>query len=231
MLVGGCHMVFELGYWLSLSFNSVLIFIFLMVSMFREKKYQLLVAKALSILYAILMLVIMVLLVIEAIRLRNTCSISPSTFSLLLVVSAFLLAGLLHLKEFWKPGLLMLPGAITYLTIPSKYMLLPFYCVFNLNDVSWGTRETVDFSNEIEKKEKKETEENKSSFSSRVLQVVAENKKKNKEKSVAGDWKDAIINKRTNVIRQDSGKDKEIWKNVTDKLLPLEVSIEEKQKN
>jgi hypothetical protein len=36
-----------------------------------------------------------------------------------------------------------------------------------------------------------------------------------------------MLNKRSNVIKQDAGKDKEIWENVTNKLLPLEVSIEE----
>ena len=125
-----------MGYWTSLSLNSWLKFIFLLFSIFCEKKFHLPVAKALRIIYAILILVIMVLLVIKAIRLRQTCSFSPSTFSLLLVVSAFFLAGVLHPGEFWEVELLFLPGFIYYLTIPSMYMLLPFYCVFNLNEVS-----------------------------------------------------------------------------------------------
>merc|ERR1712123_376382 len=110
------------------------------------------------------MLVIMVLLVIEAIRLRQTCGISPSTFSLLLVVAAFLLAGMLHLKQFLKLWLLIPYGIIYYVTIPSMYMLLPFYCVFNLNDVSWGTRESVDHGKDMEKKETKEAEKSKTGF-------------------------------------------------------------------
>lgn len=32
-------------------------------------------------------------------------------------------------------------GLIYYITIPSMYMLLLIYSVFNMNDVSWGTRE------------------------------------------------------------------------------------------
>ena len=131
--------------------------VFLLVSMFAPTVYHLLVAKILSVLYVILMLVIMVLLVIEAIRLRDTCGFSPSTFSLLLVCGAFLLAGLLHFIQFLKLWFLLLYGAIYYVTIACMYMLLPFYCVFNLNDVSWGTRESVETKKQEETvKEKKE---------------------------------------------------------------------------
>lgn len=35
----------------------------------------------------------------------------------------------------------MLCGVIYYITIPSMYMLLMIFSVFNMNDVSWGTRE------------------------------------------------------------------------------------------
>jgi hypothetical protein len=34
-------------------------------------------------------------------------------------------------------------GVIYYITVPSMYMLLIIYSLFNLNNVSWGTRETV----------------------------------------------------------------------------------------
>lgn len=32
-------------------------------------------------------------------------------------------------------------GVVYYITIPSMYMLLIIYSLFNMNDVSWGTRE------------------------------------------------------------------------------------------
>lgn len=46
-------------------------------------------------------------------------------------------AGLVHPQEFWA----LLCGVIYYITIPSMYMLLMIFSVFNMNDVSWGTRE------------------------------------------------------------------------------------------
>ncbi len=34
-------------------------------------------------------------------------------------------------------------GVIYYVTIPSMYLFLIIYAVFNLNVVSWGTREVI----------------------------------------------------------------------------------------
>lgn len=56
---------------------------------------------------------------------------------MLLCLTFSFLAGLMHPQEF----LALLCGVIYYITIPSMYMLLMIYSVFNMNDVSWGTRE------------------------------------------------------------------------------------------
>ena len=34
-------------------------------------------------------------------------------------------------------------GLIYYVTIPSMYLLLVIFSIYNLNDVSWGTREVA----------------------------------------------------------------------------------------
>lgn len=57
--------------------------------------------------------------------------------SIKLFLTFCFLAGLMHPQEF----LALLCGVIYYITIPSMYMLLMIYSVFNMNDVSWGTRE------------------------------------------------------------------------------------------
>jgi chitin synthase len=67
------------------------------------------------------------------------CPWQPSTVSMELTVGAFLLVGLLHPAE----AAYLLHGVVYYLTIPCMYMLLPLYCVFNLDDVSWGTRDSA----------------------------------------------------------------------------------------
>ncbi len=63
--------------------------------------------------------------------------LAPTTLSFLFVSGVFVLAGCLHPQEFW-----CLPmGIIYYVTIPSMYLFLIIYAVFNLHVVSWGTRE------------------------------------------------------------------------------------------
>jgi len=131
-------MAFNMSLWSSFAINATLTIIFFVVSLFFEQKYQLIVAKVLSVLYGIVMLIIMVVLVIEAVRLRDQCVFTPSTTTLIIVASAYIFAGLLHPTQ-WRA----LPwGVVYYLTIPSMYFFLTFYCLFNLTDKSWGTRES-----------------------------------------------------------------------------------------
>merc|ERR1719342_1014637 len=67
------------------------------------------------------------------------------------------LAGILHPQE-----IKCFPMIVSYfLTIPSMYLLLVIYSVFNLNNVSWGTREVPKTAAELEKERheaKKEAE-------------------------------------------------------------------------
>lgn len=51
--------------------------------------------------------------------------------------NTFHFKGLLHPQEMKA----LIYGIVYYITIPSMYMLLVIYSLFNLNDVSWGTRE------------------------------------------------------------------------------------------
>ena len=51
----------------------------------------------------------------------------------------FVVCGLLHPREFLD----LIPGLLYYITIPSGYLLLIIYSMFNMNIVSWGTRETT----------------------------------------------------------------------------------------
>ena len=68
----------------------------------------------------------------------------------------FYYLGILHPQEF-----ACLPmGVIYYITIPSMYLLLMIYSIFNLNNVSWGTREVpksaADLAAEAEQNMKEE---------------------------------------------------------------------------
>lgn len=62
---------------------------------------------------------------------------APSSLFFFFVAVEMIVAAFLHPQEF-----LCLPaGIVYYVTIPSMYLLLIVYSIFNLNVVSWGTRE------------------------------------------------------------------------------------------
>lgn len=63
-------------------------------------------------------------------------------------------------------------GFIYYITIPSMYMLLMIYSVFNMNDVSWGTREKKPVGNQDESAENVILQFNKLTFLQCVLLLI-----------------------------------------------------------
>ena len=141
MLVGGLHLVSSsIDLWTSFAINAALITTFFTVSLFCRQKAQLLVAKVLSLLYACIMIMIMFVLILDAITQRDSCWQTPSTVTLIVVVSVFFFSGLLHPSQFFN----LIHGFVYYLTIPSISMILPFYCIFNLTDTTWGTRENAE---------------------------------------------------------------------------------------
>ncbi|XP_023159175.1 uncharacterized protein LOC111591750, partial [Ceratitis capitata] len=65
--------------------------------------------------------------------------LAPASLFFLLVFMQIFIAGVVHPQEVGA----LICGFIYYITIPSMYMLLLIYSVFNMNDVSWGTREVA----------------------------------------------------------------------------------------
>lgn len=65
--------------------------------------------------------------------------LAPSSLFFFIVAGELIIAALMHPQEVG-----CLPyGLIYYVTVPSMYMLLIIFAAFNMNDVSWGTREVV----------------------------------------------------------------------------------------
>lgn len=90
-------------------------------------------------------LVMMAVLVGVMLQITNDGFLAPSSLFFFCVAGEIIITGLLHPKE-----LNCLPyGIVYYVTVPSMYMLLIIYSIFNLNNISWGTREvTVEASPE-----------------------------------------------------------------------------------
>jgi chitin synthase len=92
-------------------------------------------AQLLSVIYALVMVAVLIALVLQVLE---DGLLAPSSIFLVAVAMSFIIAALLHPLEFSC----LLHGLLYYITIPSMYMLLIIYSLFNLNDVTWGTRET-----------------------------------------------------------------------------------------
>jgi chitin synthase len=104
---------------------------FLYISLSR---FQLTAAKVLSSIYGLVMMAVLVGILL---LITQNSPLAPASLFFFILVGAMVIAALLHPQEFWC----LLTGVVFFVTIPSMYMLLVVYAIFNLNDVSWGTRE------------------------------------------------------------------------------------------
>lgn len=81
----------------------------------------------------------MAVLVGVMLQISNDGLLAPSSLFFFCVAGEMILGAILHPKEFNC----LLYGIIYYVTVPSMYMLLVIYSAFNMNNVSWGTREVT----------------------------------------------------------------------------------------
>lgn len=69
---------------------------------------------------------------------KNQTFMTPSGLFLISMTLLYLITAALHPQEFS----LVIYGILYFLCIPSGYLLLAIYSIVNMNNVSWGTRET-----------------------------------------------------------------------------------------
>uniref|UniRef100_A0A4W6FPM1 chitin synthase n=1 Tax=Lates calcarifer TaxID=8187 RepID=A0A4W6FPM1_LATCA len=111
--------------------------IFLGVSFKIKSDTQIVIAAVMSILYAFLMMI--AALVIIGNMVKDQTILTPSSIFLITLAVFYLITALLHPQEVG----LVIYGLLYILCIPSAYLLLAIYSMVNMNNVSWGTRETV----------------------------------------------------------------------------------------
>lgn len=101
---------------------------------FGKKKKQVFAAAVISVMYGLVMVVVATAISISVVEDGLT---SPSSMFLFFVAFQMFITGCLHPREV---GCLIY-GLIYYITVPSMYCILIIYSLFNLNDITWGTRE------------------------------------------------------------------------------------------
>lgn len=88
----------------------------------------------------------MAVLVGVMLQITNDGVLAPSSLFFFCVAGEMIITALLHPKEINC----LLYGIVYYVTVPSMYMLLVIYSVFNLNNISWGTREITIAPKQVE---------------------------------------------------------------------------------
>lgn len=134
MMVSAILAVFEVDIYTAFVWNFIPLSAFMLICYFCKQKYQLLAAFVISIVYSLIMMAVMVGVVVQV---MEDGILAPSSLFFVTVALQIIVTGLLHPQE-----IIALPaGIVYYITIPCMYMLLTIYSIFNMNDVSWGTRE------------------------------------------------------------------------------------------
>lgn len=79
----------------------------------------------------------------------TNCFTSPIIFTYGLVFGCYILMTFLHPQQI--PDFLY--GLSYPITLPFMFMVIPVYCLLNMDNVSWGTREVKSNAEEVEKEE------------------------------------------------------------------------------
>ncbi|XP_074543356.1 chitin synthase chs-2-like [Halichoeres trimaculatus] len=111
--------------------------IYLILSFKVKADTQLVIAAVLGILYAFLMMISA--LVIIGNMVEQQTIMTPSSLFIIALACFYIVTALLHPQEVG----LVVYGLLYILCIPSAYLLLAIYSMVNMNNVSWGTRETA----------------------------------------------------------------------------------------
>ncbi|XP_076251773.1 chitin synthase chs-2-like [Rhynchophorus ferrugineus] len=151
MLVGAFVTAFGLNQWSAFMYNLIPIAIFVLTCIFCDSNTQLTVAAAISGFYGLVMMAVLIGVVMQ---INQDGILAPSSLFFFIMMGEYIVAAIIHPKEFYC----LKYGIIYLVTVPSMYLLLVIYSVFNMNNVSWGTREVTVVANKSEgaQEEKKE---------------------------------------------------------------------------
>uniref|UniRef100_UPI003AADC7D5 chitin synthase chs-1-like n=1 Tax=Centroberyx gerrardi TaxID=166262 RepID=UPI003AADC7D5 len=98
---------------------------------------QILIAAVMSVGYAFFMLVVVMSII--GTMVKDKTILTPSSIFIIAMAILYVITATMHPQEFF----LVFYGFLYILCIPSAYLLLAIYSMVNMNNVSWGTRETM----------------------------------------------------------------------------------------
>ena len=127
---------FDMNLWVAYTLAILPGAVYTVVCFKCKSDIQIQVAAVLSSLLGVVMIGI---LVGSVARIFNQSPINPSSLILYSLIGIFLIAGVLHPREFKC----LFPGVLYFISLPAAFVLLNIYSLTNLNNISWGTREIV----------------------------------------------------------------------------------------
>ena len=135
MLIGASSLAFGLSSTESLILNLVLVGTFIFSCCYFHPDQQIMIAQLLTLVYAIFIIAVYVGVFIQ---IGDDGPLSISAIALYFTLGPPILCAFFHPQEM--NDVFCFP--IYLATVPSMYLLLTIYAFFNMDDSSWGTRET-----------------------------------------------------------------------------------------
>ncbi|XP_062596475.1 chitin synthase chs-2-like [Saccostrea cucullata] len=239
MILGATVLAFPvIPLWVAFVINITLIGIFMLSCVFAEEKTQLTIASVISAIYALMMVVVLFGLIIDAIN-SGFCSVTSYFFCY--VAGTFLLAAIMHPMEFHN----IFYGIVYFLAVPTTSMLLLIYALGNLHVTSWGTRESNKQGKKRKQKQDNQEETSCSCFGicrcnclpaamAKIAKIKDKKKKQEKEKKEKNKGKNLppVVNTRTQLLDdalEVVDDEKEFWDEIIDKYLNPKMKEDSKK--
>ncbi|KAK3570402.1 hypothetical protein QTP86_019282, partial [Hemibagrus guttatus] len=136
MIAGSFHFIVNMEQKVALIAATVPPIIYLALCFKLKSDTQIQIAAVMSVLYAFLMTGTILSIIGDIVK--SQTFMTPSGLFLISMTLLYIITAALHPQEFS----LVIHGVLYFLCIPSGYLLLSIYSIVNMNNVSWGTRET-----------------------------------------------------------------------------------------
>ncbi|XP_036440672.1 chitin synthase chs-1-like, partial [Colossoma macropomum] len=136
MIAGSFTFIVNMEQKLALTVATVPPTIYLILCFKLKSDTQIQIAAVMSILYAFLMTGTILSIIGDIVKQQTF--MTPSGLFLISMTLLYIITAALHPQEFS----LVIYGVLYFLCIPSGYLLLSIYSIVNMNNVTWGTRET-----------------------------------------------------------------------------------------
>ncbi|XP_059927802.1 chitin synthase 1 [Gadus macrocephalus] len=136
MISGAFQFVFTIPGTTSIIIGCIPPIFYMLICFVTKSNTQVTIAAIMSVLYAFLMTASLFSIIGDMVM--QETFLTPTGVFLISMTIMYLVTALLHPEEFG----MIIYGLMYFICIPSGYLLLTIYSLVNMNNVSWGTRET-----------------------------------------------------------------------------------------